>query len=74
MDFVFIINSKTSNTNSIKWPGKPKIIYWTFAELENIQSNEYEDISFFNKIASSVRLKVESFLSLTEEELEGIPD
>jgi hypothetical protein len=74
MDFVFIINSKTSNTNSIKWPGKPKVIYWTFAALENIQSNEYEDISFFNKIASSVRLKVESFLSLTEEELEGIPD
>jgi hypothetical protein len=72
MDYIFIIKSKTSNTNSTKWPGKPNIIYWTFSELENIQSNEYENLLFFNETVSSVRRKVEGFLSLTEEDLERI--
>jgi hypothetical protein len=69
MDFIFHITTKTPKLNTIKWPGRPKMIYWEFSDLINIQSEDYDNSLKFEKIALSIRLKIENFLSLTEEEL-----
>lgn len=72
MDFVFTVCDNAANETCPVWPGHPMTAHWGVEDPAAVTGTDEEKRRAFRKAATVLRRRIELFLSLPMEKLDGM--
>lgn len=73
IDFIFTVCDNAAGEVCPVWPGRPVTAHWGVEDPAGVTGTEAEVAAAFSEAARQLRLRIERFLALPPEALEG-PD